>query len=89
MKDRLLKPEDAAELLGVSRTAIYTWMKQGRIKPIRLPNGRYRIALSEINRAIAEANPETRFHFTQPWNNKPRKVEKESWNEWHRKSGKT
>jgi excisionase family DNA binding protein len=64
MQDKLLRPEDAAELLGVSRTAIYTWMKQGRIKPVKLPNGRYRIALSEIQRVMELANPDVKFYYT-------------------------
>ncbi len=63
MPDKLLRPEDAAELLGVSRTAIYTWMKLGRIKPVKLPNGRYRIALSEIDRVMKLANPDTKITF--------------------------
>jgi len=64
MQDRLLRPEDAAEILGVSRTAIYTWMKQGRIKPVKLPNGRYRITLSEIQRVMEQANPDVKFYYT-------------------------
>lgn len=66
MVDKLLRPEDAAELLGVSRTAIYTWMKQGRIRAVKLPNGRYRIALSEIQRVVELANPDTKITFMLP-----------------------
>jgi excisionase family DNA binding protein len=66
MQDKLLRPEDAADLLGVSRTAMYTWMKQGRIKPVKLPNGRYRIALSEIQRVMELANPDTKIPFITP-----------------------
>jgi len=66
MEDRLLKPEEAAELFSISRAAIYTWMQQGKIKAVKLPNGRWRIALSEINRVMELANPDTEWHFIIP-----------------------
>jgi len=62
--DKLLKIPEAADLLGITSSALYLWIKNGRIKPLRLPTGKYRIPLSELNRVIAEANPpDTEFRF--------------------------
>jgi len=63
MQDKLLKPIEAAKLLNMSRASLYIWIQKGRIKPIKLPTGKFRIPLSELNRVIAEANPGREFHF--------------------------
>jgi putative resolvase len=45
---RLHKPNEAAELLNVSRQTIWAWIKRGKIKAVKLPSGQYRIPDSEI-----------------------------------------
>jgi len=82
--DKLLRIVEAAELLGITRSALYDWIHQGRIRPVKLPTGKYRITLSEIQRVMEQANPHETFHFTQPWNDKHQKVEK-----GHRMDSKT
>jgi len=61
--EKLLRIPEAAKLLGITKSALYGWIEQGKIKPLKLPNGKYRIALSELERVINEANPGTEFHF--------------------------
>jgi putative resolvase len=38
----------AAEILGVSKRTLYNWIRQGKIKYVRLPNRHYRIPQSAI-----------------------------------------
>lgn len=62
--DKLLKPIEAAQMLNMSRAALYKWVEKGLIRVVRLPSGKIRIQLSELNRVIAEANPsETKNTF--------------------------
>ena len=62
--DRLLKPIEAAQMLNISRASLYIWIQKGLIKAVRLPTGKLRIPLSELDRVIAEANPpDTKFRF--------------------------
>lgn len=65
--DKLLKPIEAAGMLNISRAALYIWIQRGLIKAVRLPTGKLRIPLSELDRVIAEANPSgTKFSFIRP-----------------------
>ena len=50
--ERLLKVKEAALILNVDRRTIWKWIKEGRIKAIRLPSGSYRIPESEVIRII-------------------------------------
>lgn len=52
IKERLYSPKDAAEILGVCTLTIKRWDKAGKINTLRTPNGRRRIAQSEINRLL-------------------------------------
>jgi putative resolvase len=52
---RLHKPNEAAELLNVSRQTIWTWIKRGKIRAVKLPSGQYRIPDSEIVRILQGA----------------------------------
>jgi excisionase family DNA binding protein len=38
----------AAQTLGVSKRTLYGWIRQDKIKCVRLPNGHYRIPETEI-----------------------------------------
>lgn len=65
--DKLLKPIEAAEMLNISRAALYIWIQKGLVKAVRLPTGKLRIPLSELDRVIADANPpETKWSFLRP-----------------------
>jgi predicted site-specific integrase-resolvase len=48
--DILLKPSDAARKFGVATTTIHVWRRRGHILAVKLPNGRYGIPQSEIER---------------------------------------
>ena len=63
MEKRLLKIPEAAILLGISKSQMYLWIKQEKVEAIRLPTGRYRIPLEELERVLAEANPDRPKYF--------------------------
>lgn len=64
MEDRLMSIPDVARMLAVNRGTVYEWMKLGRLKSIRLPDGRQRIALSEVERFISSLEGSHTFKFT-------------------------
>ena len=39
-------------LLNVSRQTLWTWIKDEKIKAVKLPSGRYRIPKSEVVRIV-------------------------------------
>jgi len=51
-KEKMLRSGEVAEILGVDRHTVVKWIKEGRIKAIRLPSGRYRIPESEVRRIL-------------------------------------
>jgi len=51
-KEKLLRSGEAAEILGVDRHTIVKWIREGRIRAVRLPSGRYRIPESEVRRIL-------------------------------------
>ena len=53
MKDALLKLEEAAARLGVSRTTVYNYVRKGDLKAIRV-GGSVRIRESEFERFLRE-----------------------------------
>ena len=46
----MLKPQDAAKLINVSRPTLKQWIYQGKIKSVKTPGGHHRIPRSEIER---------------------------------------
>ena len=52
--DKYFSMDEATELIGISRQAIYTWEKQGKIKPPKkdLFSGRRLYTKKEIDRMI-------------------------------------
>jgi len=54
-EEKLLKPKEAAKLLGVHPLTLYRWAKSGKIRYVRTPTGRYLYPLSEINRILGVA----------------------------------
>jgi len=51
-KERMLRSGEVAEILGVNRHTVVKWIKEGKIRAIKLPSGRYRIPESEVKRII-------------------------------------
>jgi len=51
-KERMLRSGEVAEVLGVDRHTVVKWIKEGRIRAIRLPSGRYRIPESEVKKIL-------------------------------------
>lgn len=52
MIDRLLTIGEAAEMLGVSKWSMHNYIRGGSLKAVELPNGRKRVALSDIQSYI-------------------------------------
>jgi len=48
----LLRSGEVAELLGVDRHTVVKWIKEGKIRAIKLPSGRYRIPESEVRKIL-------------------------------------
>ena len=52
---RALRPKEAAKAYGVSRTLIYEWLKDGRLKSVRL--GGARLITIEALDALVDPRP--------------------------------
>jgi len=52
---RLLTVNEVAKELRISARTLYLWIKQGRIKAIKLPSGKLRIESSELERILKES----------------------------------
>jgi len=50
--EKLYKLDEAAQMLSLKRLTIYRWVRAGRIKAVRLPDGRLRIAESELEKVV-------------------------------------
>jgi molybdopterin-binding protein len=59
----MIRPQDAAKMLGVSYPTIKQWIYQGKIGSIKTPGGHHRIPMSEVERlAGGKQKPKTRLH---------------------------
>jgi len=54
--ERLLRPKEACQRLGISYPTLARWVREGKIRAIRTAGGKYRIPESEVRR-IAEGAP--------------------------------
>jgi len=52
IKDRLLRPKEVANLLAVSRSTVYRWFWEGRLKGLKIAGGTVRILESAVNDII-------------------------------------
>ncbi len=52
--ERHLKLGQVAEILGVSRRTVWRWIKEGKIKAVKLPSGIYVVPETEVERIIGE-----------------------------------
>jgi len=51
-REKMLRSGEVAEVLGVDRHTVVKWIKEGKIRAIRLPSGRYRIPESEVRKVL-------------------------------------
>jgi excisionase family DNA binding protein len=52
---RLLKPSEVARILGIHRITVYQWIREGKIKAVRIRSGKrvwLRIPEDEVKRLI-------------------------------------
>jgi len=54
--ERLLRPKEVCQRLGISYPTLARWVREGRIRAVRTAGGKYRIPESEVRR-IAEGLP--------------------------------
>jgi len=59
VREKLLRPKEAAEALGVSTQSIVNWSHNGKIKVLRTPGGHRRVPESEVDRLLSSV-PEKR-----------------------------
>ncbi len=52
--EEFLSPRDVCRILGVSYITLWRWIREGRIRVVRSPSGRYLIPRSEIERLRGE-----------------------------------
>jgi putative resolvase len=50
--EKLYKPREVCEMLNISYKTLLLWIRQGKIKPIRV-NGYYRIPESELRKIVS------------------------------------
>lgn len=53
-KTKLLKTNEAARYLGVSRSSLTNWIRQGKLKGGATPGGHYRFTVRELDEFAAE-----------------------------------
>jgi len=54
VEEELLRPKDAARMLGVSVKTLWVWQRKGIIRAVRLPTGKLRYPRSEVLRILGE-----------------------------------
>jgi len=54
--EKLLRPREVCQRLGISYSTLSRWVREGRIRAIRTAGGKYRVPESEVRR-IAEGLP--------------------------------
>ena len=52
--EKLLKPREFCELVGISYRTFKRWVSEGRIHVVRTPTGRIRVPYSEVECIIDE-----------------------------------
>jgi excisionase family DNA binding protein len=50
VEKKMLKLADVERELGVSRWTLYEWLKEGKIRGVRLPCGHYRVPRKEVEK---------------------------------------
>ncbi|MBB5254232.1 IS607 family transposase [Sulfurisphaera ohwakuensis] len=57
--ERLLRPKEACQLLGISYSTLLRWIREGKIRAVMTEGGKYRIPYSEVKKYL-ERREETR-----------------------------
>ena len=52
MRERLLRPREFCEAVGISYSTFKQWVREGRVRVVRTPSGRYRVPYSELERIL-------------------------------------
>ncbi len=50
--ERLLRPKEACQLLGISYSTLLRWIREGKIRAVTTEGGKYRIPYSEVRRYL-------------------------------------
>jgi putative resolvase len=50
--ERLLRPKEACQLLGISYSTLLRWIREGKIRVVTTEGGKYRIPYSEIKKYL-------------------------------------
>ncbi|WP_054844643.1 IS607 family transposase [Vulcanisaeta souniana] len=50
--ERLLRPKEACQLLGISYSTLLRWVREGKIRVVTTEGGKYRIPYSEIKKYL-------------------------------------
>ena len=56
VEERLLRPREVARRLAVSRSTVYRWFWEGRLKGVKLAGGTVRILESAVDQKLAEVD---------------------------------
>ena len=57
--ERLLRPKEVCQLLGISYSTLLRWIREGKIRAVMTEGGKYRIPYSEVRKYL-ERREETR-----------------------------
>ena len=60
MGKNLLRPNEAANLLSVTRWTIYRWVKEGKLEATKISRGSLRIFSASVDKLIEER----KVHFS-------------------------
>jgi excisionase family DNA binding protein len=55
-REELMRPREVARQLAVSRSTVYRWFWEGRLRGIKLNGGTLRILASAVQEKLAEAD---------------------------------
>lgn len=56
VEERLLRPREVARQLAVSRSTVYRWFWEGKLKGVKLAGGTVRILESAVEQKLAEVD---------------------------------
>jgi excisionase family DNA binding protein len=54
--DILMRPREVAEILAVSRSTVYRWFWEGKIRGVKITGGSVRVFKSEVNKLMESFN---------------------------------
>jgi molybdopterin-binding protein len=57
--DEVLRPKDAARMLGISYSTLKLWIYAGKLRAVKTPGGHYRIPVSSLDRFLHRAGKAT------------------------------